>query len=103
MDKQTEPALKGFTVTIGEYHNQFVQVFTRVGLIGFILYLLMWYCIANLKIENFAYSSLRYIFITVFFVASMVENIFENQFPMLMFALFIGLFVVASNKRIQIQ
>lgn len=99
LDKQTEPALKGFTNIIGEYHNQFVQVFTRVGLIGFILYLLMWYCIANLKIENFAYSSLRYIFITVFFAASMVENIFENQFPMMMFALFVGIFIVSSSNK----
>lgn len=101
LQKQTEPALKGFTNIIGEHHNQFVQIFVRVGLIGFMLYFLMWYCIANLKIENFSISSLRYIFITVFFAASMVENIFENQFPMMMFALFVSIFIVNSNKQLK--
>ena len=98
LNKQTQADLKGFTTIIGEYHNQFVQIFTRLGLVGFMLYLLMWYCIANLKIENFSMSSLRYIFITVFCTASLVENIFENQFPMIMFAIFVSIFIVSSKK-----
>ena len=98
LNKQTQADLKGFTTIIGAYHNQFVQVFTRIGFIGFMLYLLMWYCIANLKIENFSISSLRYIFITVFCTASLVENIFENQFPMIMFAIFVSIFIVSSKK-----
>lgn len=98
LNKQTQADLKGFTTIIGEYHNQFVQIFTRLGLVGFMLYLLMWYCIANLKIENFSMSSLRYIFITVFCTASLVENIFENQFPMIMFAIFVSIFIVSSKN-----
>ena len=52
----------------------------------------------NLKIENSSMSSLRYIFITVFCTASLVENIFENQFPMIMFAIFVSIFIVSSKK-----
>ena len=80
------------------FHNQYIQIFVRLGLIGIILYIFMWYYIGKLDIKERNISNLRYIFITVFFTASQVENIFENQFPMAMFALFIGIFIVMNKE-----
>lgn len=80
------------------FHNQFVQIFVRVGLIGFILYMTMWLYISKIVIKDKYISNLRYIFITVFFVASTVENIFENQFPMTLFSLFVGIFIIMSRE-----
>lgn len=83
---------------LGSYHNEFVQIFVGFGIIGFTLYMMMWFYIGKLKIEDRSISNLRYIFITVFFTASQVENIFENQFPMAMFVLFIGIFIVMNKE-----
>jgi len=71
-------------------------------MVGLIFYIMIWYSIAKINIKSTNLSNLRYIFIAVFSSASMVENIFENQFPMALFVLFIGIFIVASRDKLHI-
>lgn len=78
---------------LGDFHNEYIQVITQTGIIGLILYLMIWYNIFKLNIANKSLSNLRYIFISVFMIASCVELIFHNQFPMSLFALFVGVFL----------
>jgi len=87
---------------VGNFHNQFVEIFVKLGMVGLIFYIMIWYSIAKINIKSTNLSNLRYIFIAVFSSASMVENIFENQFPMALFVLFIGIFIVASRDKLHI-
>ena len=89
--------------TMGSYHNQYIQIFVRLGLIGLLIYLLMWYFIAKIVIEDKSLSNLRYIFIAVFLIASIPENIFENQFPMTLFGIFVGIFIATNNQKLSIN
>jgi len=96
---QNHPILiKSLVITSGEYHNQFIQIVVRLGIIGLMLYLSIWYFIGKLKIYDKNLSNLRYIFMSVFITASLFENIFENQFTMAMFAMFVSIFIIFSKQ-----
>ncbi len=89
---------------IAHFHNEYVGTLVRFGLIGLVLYLLIWYNLFKIPIANKNFSNLRIIFITVFCTASTVETIFHNQFPMSLFALFVGIFIylnLEENKKIK--
>jgi len=78
------------------FHNQFVHIAVQLGIVGFVLYLLMWYSLFNIKVRDDYLNKLKVIFIVVFCTASLVENIFHNQFPMSLFALFVSIFIISS-------
>ena len=80
------------------FHNNYVQVAVGLGTIGFILYLYILYQILILKIKSKELSNLRYIFLSVYSISSMVEMMFGPQFPLAFFALFVGLFIGFSKN-----
>ena len=101
-----EKALYSFDDSIAEpvklllkynFHNAYVQYAVQLGIIGLLLYLLIFYEIIKLKINNKELSNLRYIFVSVFSIASLVELMFGAQFPLAFFALFVGLFIGFSK------
>lgn len=75
------------------YHNVYVQFTVTLGIVGLLLYLFIFYQILRLQIQDKEISNLRYIFLSVFMISSMVEMMFSPQFPMAFFALFTGLFI----------
>ena len=79
------------------YHNAFVQILVELGIIGLLLYFLVYYYILKLKIVDKELSNFRYIFVTVYFVSSLVESLFILQFPLALFTLFIGLSIGFSH------
>ena len=79
------------------YHNMYVQVIVELGMIGLLLYLLIFYQVLKLDIKDKELSNLRYIFLSVYAVASLVEPMFILQFPLALFALFVGLFIGFSH------
>jgi len=81
------------------FHNDFVQLLVQLGFIGGILYLLIFYNIFRIKIKDNEYKNLPIIFGSVYFISSMFENMIHQQFSMLLFALFVGIFV--AQKRIE--
>lgn len=78
---------------IVHFHNEYVHTIVEYGIIGLFLYLLIWFNLFKMKIYDKNLSNLRIIFIAVFCTASLVETIFHNQFPMSLFALFVGIFI----------
>ena len=84
-------------VTMPNVHNDFLQIFISLGIIGIIVYVLIFYNILKIKINNIRYKNLPIIFISVFFISSMFENMFHQQFSMLLFTLFIGLFLAINR------
>ena len=79
-DKYYNNALKFMTGY--HYHNAYVQVVVELGLIGLVLYLLVFYYILKLQIDDKELSNLRYVFVAVYSVASLVEPMFILQFPL---------------------
>ncbi len=93
--KNSAPELQVVQILV-HFHNEYVHIVVEYGIIGLILYLIIWYYLFKMPIENRSFSNLKVIFITVFSTASLVELIFHNQFPMSLFALFVGIFIVFS-------
>ena len=79
------------------FHNTYIQYLVQIGIVGLFLYLLVFYQILRLKIKNKELSNLRYIFVSVFSIASLVEFMFIAQFPLALFTLFVGLFIGFSQ------
>jgi O-antigen ligase len=89
--------------TMPHYHNDFFQFLVTLGLIGAILYIFIFYNIFKINITDVKYKNLPIIFVSVFIISSMFENMFHAQFPMAIFTLFVGLFLAQqkSNKILQ--
>lgn len=81
---------------IAHFHNEYVHTLVQLGIIGLLLYLLMWLFLFLMPVNNKSFSNLKVIFISVFCTASLFENIFHNQFPMSLFALFVGIFIMLN-------
>lgn len=83
--------------TMPSYHNFYVQSIVHLGLVGLILYLMIFYKLLTLDIKNRFYSNILVVFISVYSISSLVENMFHEQFPAAFFALFSGIFI-AQNR-----
>ncbi|WP_310442328.1 O-antigen ligase family protein [Sulfurimonas sp.] len=79
------------------YHNIYVQSAVHLGIIGLFLYLMIFYSILKLKIEDRYYFNLMIIFVSVYSVSSLVETMFHEQFSAALLALFSGIFI-AQNR-----
>jgi O-antigen ligase len=79
-------------------HNQYVQVFTELGLIGFMIFIGIFYQVGRLKIKAQEYSNMKYIYLTVLLFSFVSEVIFHRQFSMALFALIVGLLLVQYRE-----
>jgi len=79
------------------YHNYYIQTTVRLGLIGLILYMMIYYSLIKLDIKNKEDYNLKIVFISVFMISALVENVFHEQFTQAIFALFVGIFL-AQNR-----
>jgi len=80
------------------YHNAYIQYTVQLGMIGLFLYLFMFYTIFKLKIVDQEFSNIRYMFILVFCIASFFDVAFTVQFPLALFALFVGIFLSLAKE-----
>lgn len=79
------------------YHNDFIQILVQLGLVGGLLYILIFYNIAKIKIKENQYRNLPIIFVSVYIISSMFENMIHQQFSMLLFTLFVGIFLALNR------
>lgn len=84
--------------TLPHYHNSYVTYLVQLGFIGFLFFISIFYHIAKLKIDNKQFNNLKFIFLTVFMIGCFFEQIFAVEFPMALFALFIGIFLASSQN-----
>ena len=75
------------------YHNFFIQVLVMLGLIGLILYAMIYISMLKLKFKNKEFQNMLFIFISVYTISSLTENVFHEQFTQAIFTLFTGLFL----------
>ncbi|MCF6340272.1 MAG: O-antigen ligase family protein [Sulfurimonas sp.] len=81
------------------YHNYYIQVLVKLGVIGLFLYLMIFYNIFKLNLKDRQYYNLMIIFIVVYSTSSLFENMFHQQFSAALFTLFTGIFI--AQKRIE--
>lgn len=80
------------------YHNYYVQMAVKLGIIGLFLYLMIFYNILKLNIKDKQSYNLMIIFVAVYSTSSLVENMFHQQFSAAIFALFTGIFIAQSRR-----
>lgn len=88
---------KKCVLAIAHFHNDYIQNFVQLGIIGLVLYLLLFYKIFTIKTQNKEYKNLTIIFISVFAISSMFDNLLHLQFPIGLFSLFIGISVTMQK------
>lgn len=76
-----------------DYHNAFVQYLVQLGIVGFILFLMIFYYLSRLKIESQPYHDLLKLFIILYILWSMVGLSFHINSSMVFFALFGAIFL----------
>lgn len=91
------PQMKCVQANFMHMHNQYLQILTELGIVGLILFLFIFYRIANIKLEEQEYRLMKYIYITVLLFSFVPEVIFHRQFSMALFALIIGLLLAESR------
>ena len=78
-------------------HNQYIQTFTQLGIIGLVLLLGIFYRILKLPLKEMEYRNIQYIYVTVVLFAFVSEVLYHRQFSMALFALIVG-FLLAQNR-----
>ena len=79
------------------YHNSFIQTAVRLGIIGLFFYIMIYYSFIKLDIKDKQYYNMTIIFISVYLISSLVENVFHEQFTEAILALFTGIFIAKSR------
>jgi len=83
--------------TLVHMHNQYLQILTQTGIIGLFLFLLIFYMIGKLEIEDDEFKQMKYIYLAVVLFAFVSEVLLHRQFGMALFALVIGLLLAQSR------
>ncbi len=78
-------------------HNQYLQIFVQLGVIGLLLFIFMFYTIFTLEIKKKEYRNIKYIYLAVLLFSMIPEVLLHRQFNMALFAFVIGL-LVAQNR-----
>ncbi len=94
--KTTMPEMK-IIKNIWHFHNDYISYLVQLGIIGLILYTNIFYQLLKIKIEDKELNNLKYIFVVVFSVASLVDFMFIGRFTLPLFVLFAGIFISAST------
>ncbi len=76
-----------------DYHNAFVQYLVQLGIVGFILFLIIFYYLSRLKIDSQPYHDLLKLFIILYILWSMVGLSFHINSSMVFFSLFGAIFL----------
>ncbi len=91
------PQMKCMHGSFMHVHNQYLQIFTQLGVIGIVLFLLIFYMLIKLPLENREFNNIKYIYLTILLFAFIPEVLLHRQFSMILFALLIGL-LLAQNR-----
>lgn len=94
----TRYQLEGFMSTNGsfqyvDYHNAFVQYLVQLGIVGFFLFLAIFYSVIKLKIKSWVYSNLKLLFVVVYVLWSMVGLTLHLNTSLVFFVLFSSVFM----------
>lgn len=85
-----------FKVQEGHLHNSYITIFAGTGIIGFILFMLIWYKIFKIKIKDIYINYVRYSFLFILFLGGFTENMFRQKEVMMLAAVFISIIIYVA-------
>ena len=91
------PQMKCMHESFMHVHNQYLQVWTSLGILGLIVFLSIFYFIYRLPIKNSELNHLKYVYLSILLFAFIPEVLWGRQFSLALFALMIGL-ILAQNR-----
>jgi O-antigen ligase len=78
-------------------HNQYFQITTQLGIVGLVLFLMMFYHIIRLPIKAQEYKNIKYVYTGIILFTGLPDVLLHRQFSMLLFAFLIGL-ILAQHR-----
>ena len=81
-------------------HNEYLLILLESGIIGLIIFLTFLFYFVKLQIEDKELKELALLFITIYMVSFLAEPLLIKQFPVALFALFLGIFITANSKNL---
>jgi O-antigen ligase len=85
-----------FKVQEGHLHNSYITIFAGTGIIGFILFMLIWYKIFKIEIKDIYINYVRYSFLFILFLGGFTENMFRQKEVMMLAAVFISIIIYVA-------
>ena len=82
----------------GHLHNTYITIFAGIGLIGLIIFFLIWYYLFKAKIEDSYLSYVRYTFLLVVTFGGFSSQLFWQREIMLLSSIFISIIIYVSSK-----
>lgn len=79
------------------FHNQYMDILTQNGLVGFLLFIAIFYYIMKIKIKNKDLDAVKVIFVVVVMSSMISSDIFHQKHYIFLLSLFIGL-LLAQNR-----
>lgn len=79
-------------------HNMYIEVTTRIGIVGFVLFAGVFYYLFTMQIDDRDVNKLRLLILVAYLAAFIGEPLWHKQFSMALFSLFTGLFMAASMR-----
>jgi|GEM_PF-2475421 len=87
----------------GHLHNTYITIFAATGFIGIILFLIFWYYLFALKIEDRYVNYIRYSYFFVVSFGGICENMFRQREIMLFSAVFIAIIICITTKNNKVR
>ena len=84
------------------FHSQYLNILVQGGIIGFLLFLMVFYQFAKLSIDDPELKELNLLIVTLFMVGFIAEPLLMKQFTNTLFILFAGLFLGASLDKSEV-
>ncbi len=78
------------------FHSQYLNILVQSGIIGLLMFLIIFYQFAKLSISDPELKELSLLIIIILMTAFIAEPLFLKQFTNILFVLFAGLFLGAS-------
>lgn len=82
-------------------HNMYIEVATRTGVVGLILFAGVFYYLLAMPIGDRDVNKLRSLILVAYLAAFIGEPLWHKQFSMALFSLFTGLFIAASMRHVE--
>ena len=91
------PNMKCMHHSFMHVHNQYMQIWTALGLLGLLLFLSIFYYIIKIPIKDKELKHIKYVYVMVLCFSFIPEVLFGRQFSLALFALVVGL-LLAQNR-----
>jgi len=82
------------------YHNQYIDALTQFGIVGLLIFLMIFISLFKLKFINKEYKNISIIFIFVFLIGFLGDALFYRYFIVGLFGIFLGLILKASTNKV---